>query len=177
METPMYRTLLLAPVLFATAANATDGAVGKAQATVPVAAVAFRISSRGRPIDGWEVRADGSASHVTRVSDEGEPFTSYRLEHREFTVSAEDYARLVALAGELPRPWPTRDACEELATDMPYGALELERGGASELIPFDVGCRDAPYQAFVGQLRAIDELVTGWARPNAPARIEQVGGS
>ena len=173
----MYRILLLASVLLATAASAKDGAVGKAQAAAPVAAVAFRISSWGRPIDSWEIRADGSASHVTRVSDEGAPFTNYRLEHRQFTISADDYARVVAFAGELPRPWPTRDACGELATDMPYGALELERGGARESIPFDVGCRDAPYQAFVDQLQAMDELVTGWAKPNAPTRIEQVGGS
>jgi hypothetical protein len=143
----------------------------------PPAAIAFRISSWGRPIDSWVVRADGSASHVTMVSDEGAPFQTYRLEHRAFAIAADDYTRLVAMAGALPQPRLSRDDCEERATDMPYGALELERGGAVESIAFDVGCRDARYQAFVDQLQAMDELVTGWARPHAPVRIEQVGGS
>jgi hypothetical protein len=169
--------LLLAPLLLGAAcADAKDGAIGKAPAA-PVAAVAFRISSWGRPIDSWEVRADGSASHVAMVSDEGAPFTTYRLEHREFTITPEDYARVVALAGELPQPRPSRDECEERVTDMPYGALELDKGGAREEIAFDVGCRDAAYQAFVDKLQAMDGLVTEWAKPHAPARIEQVGGS
>ena len=173
----MYRTLLVVPLLLAAAcADAKQSGVVKAQGA-PVAAVAFRISSWGRPIDSWEVRSDGSARHVTRVSDEGAAFTRYRLEHREFTITAEDYARLVALAGELPQPRPSRDDCAERATDMPYGALELEKGGSRESIGFDVGCLDAPYQAFVGQLQAMDALVTGWAKAHAPARIEEVGGS
>ena len=174
----MVRTLLLLPLLLGAAcADAKEGAAGKAQvmSAAPIAAVSFRISSWGRPIDTWEVRADGSASHVTRVSDEGAPFQTYRLEHREFTITAEDYARVVALADELPQPRPSRDACEERVTDMPYGALELDSGGARESIAFDVGCRDAKYQAFVEQLHALDALVTDWAKLHAPARIEQVG--
>src|SRR5690242_8775548 len=100
----MVRTLLLLPLLLGAAcADAKDGTVGKAQAAQagPIAAVSFRISSWGRPIDSWEVHADGSASHVTMVSDEGADFQTYRLEHREFTVTADDYARLVAMAREL----------------------------------------------------------------------------
>jgi hypothetical protein len=176
----MYRMLLLLLLLLGGAcADAKDGAIGKAQAAQagPIAAVSFHISSWGRPIDSWAVRADGSASHVTMVSDEGASFQTYRLEHREFTITADDYARIVALAGELPRPRLSRDDCEQRMTDMPYGALELERGGAREEIAFDVGCRDVRYQAFVEQVQAMDELVTGWAKPHAPARIEQVGGA
>lgn len=176
----MVRTLLLlAPLVLAAAcADAGDGPGGKAQVARadPIAAVAFRISSWGRPIDSWEVHADGSASHVTMVSEEGAPFQTYRLEHREFTIAPADFARLAALAGALPQPRPSRDDCEQRATDMPYGAVELERGGAREQITFDVGCRDTRYQAFVGQLDAMDELVTGWAKPHAPVRVEQVGG-
>lgn len=175
----MVRTLLLVPLLLGAAcADAKEGPVGKAQLAeaAPVAAVSFRISSWGRPIDSWEVRADGSASHVTRVSDEGAPFQVYRLEHREFTISADDYARIVAMAGQLPQPRLSRDDCEQRVTDMPYGALALERATAREEIAFDVGCRDERYQAFVAQLQAMDELVTTWAKPHAPARIEHVGG-
>lgn len=174
----MYRSLLLVPAALATAALANDGPVGKAQVAQagPIAAVSFHISSWGRPIDSWEVRADGSASHVTMVSDEGAPFGAYRLEHREFAITAEDFARVVAMADELPQPRLSRDACELRATDMPYGALELARGGASEEIAFDVGCRDEAYQVFVEQVHAMDVLVTGWAKRHAAVRIEQVGG-
>ena len=175
----MVRTLLLAPLLLSAAcADATGGPGGKAQVAqaAPIAAIAFRISSWGRPIDSWEVRADRSVRHVTMVSDEGAPFQTYRLEHRQFTITADDFARIVAMAGELPQPRLSRDECELRATDMPYGALELERGGEREEITFDVGCRDERYQVFVGQLQAMDELVTGWAQAHAPARIEQVGG-
>jgi len=177
----MVRTLLLlAPLaLSAACADAADGPGGKAQVAqaAPIAAVAFRISSWGRPIDSWEVRADGSASHVTMVSDEGAPFQVYRLEHRQFTIPTDDYARVVAMADELSQPRLSRDDCKERATDMPYGALVLERGGVREEITFDVGCRDKRYQVFVDQLDAMDELVTGWAKPHAPVRIEQVGGA
>jgi hypothetical protein len=174
----MYRTLLLLPLLLGAACvEAKDGPVGKAQAQgAPIAAVSFRISSWGRPIDSWEVRADGAASLVTMVSDEGAPFQTYRLEHREFTITADDFARVAALAGDLPEPRLSRDDCEQRATDMPYGAVELDRGGAHEEIAFDVGCRDERYQVFVGQLHAMDELVAGWAKPHAPVRVEQVGG-
>src|SRR6478735_9516295 len=105
MESTMYRCLLIPALLLAPAAQASEAPLGKAQVgkvqveqAAPIAAVSFRISSWGRPIDSWEVRADGSVRHVTRVSDEGAPFTTYRLEHREFTVTADDYARIVALA-------------------------------------------------------------------------------
>ncbi len=184
----MVRTLLILPLLLAAGAP-TVAQVGKALVGTgpvekglaaqpsPIAAVSFRISSWGRPIDSWEVRADGSASHVTMVSDEGASFRTYRLEHREFTITPDDYARIAAMAEELPQPRPPRDDCDERMTDMPYGALALERGGAREEIAFDVGCRDEPYQAFVDQLHAMDELVTDWAKPHAPVRVEKVGGS
>jgi hypothetical protein len=179
----MVGILLLLPLVLAAGAQAGGQVgkvqVGKAQAAqaAPIAAVSFRIGSWGRPIDSWEVRADGSASHVTMVSDEGASFRTYRLEHRAFTITTEDFARVVAMAGDLPQPRLARDDCEQRMTDMPYGAIELERGATREEITFDVGCRDERYQVFVGQLHAMDELVTGWAKPHAPARIEQVGGS
>jgi hypothetical protein len=138
--------------------------------------IAFAISSWGRPIDSWEVRADGTARHVKRVSEAGADFRTYRLEHREFTVVPADFRRLAAIAAQLPQPRLARDECKELATDMPYGTLSLSRGGQTEEVRFDVGCLDAPYQAFVGRLRAMDELVTALAEQRAATRVEQVGG-
>jgi hypothetical protein len=171
----MHRALLLALLL---AGCATSPAEAQSVAPVPgLEQVAFEIKSWGRPIDGWDIHADGTARHVKRVSDEGAGFNTYRLEHREFAVDQATWERLSALAAQLPQPRPSRSECDELATDMPYGALRLSTAGSEEEIRFDLGCLDVPYQAFVGQLRAMDELVTGLAEKYQPTRIERVGGS
>ncbi len=155
------------------------GCAGKPVSPQPAAAgldgVGFEISSWGRPIDRWQVRADGTASYVAMVSDEGAPFTTYRLEHRAFTLAPGEWARLAALAAQLPQPRPTRDDCKMRATDMPYGTLRLAKGGREEMTAFDVGCRDASYQAFVDQLHAMDALVAEWARAHPVTRVEKVG--
>ena len=171
----MYRKLPLIPVLLAAGAACAQG-TGKAPANAAqVEAIAFLISSWGRPIDNWEVRADGTARHATMVTDEGAPFTTYRLEHRAFTIAPEDFARLAAIATELPQPRLNREDCEHVVTDFPYGALELARDGASESIAFDTGCLDERYQAFVGQLQAMDEAVTALAREHPVTRVERFG--
>ena len=135
--------------------------------------IAFEINSWGRPIDSWRVAADGSGAHVKMVQDEGADFRTYRLEHRQFTVSPEDYARLADMAAELPQPRLKREDCELRATDLPYGNVRLGGAAGEETIGFDVGCRDAPYQEFVARLRAMDELVTEWAERHPPVRIEE----
>jgi len=134
-------------------------------------AIAFEINSWGQPIDSWEVRADGTARHAQKVPEGSPRSATYRLEHREFTVEAGEFARLAEMAGALPRL--AISDCKMRATDLPYGALRLSGAGAEEAIRFDTGCQDAPYQAFVARLRAMDELVTGWAEQHAPARIEE----
>lgn len=169
----MRPAVMLAPLLLAACATADAGEQPGAAAESD--SIGFAISSWGRPIDSWEVHADGTAQHVKRVSDEGASFRTYRLEYREFAVAPADFRRLAAIAAKLPQPRPTRDECEELATDMPYGTLSLSRGGRTEEVRFDVGCLDAPYKAFVGQLRAMDELVTSLAEQRPATRVEQVG--
>ena len=172
----MVRPFLLA-VLLAGCTSGVDAQASNtpsASAAPAYEAIAFRISSWGRPIDSWEVRADGTATHAQMVDDDPSSFTSYQLEHREFRVRPMEYDSLVALAAELPQPRLTRDGCKERATDLPYGALTLTRGGVAEEISFDVGCLDAPYQAFVGKLKAMDDTVTALAQKTAPARIEEV---
>ena len=170
----MRRAAMLAPLLLSACATADAGA--QAGQAAEYDSIGFAISSWGRPIDSWQVRADGTARHVKRVSDEGADFRTYRLEHREFTVPPADFRRLAAIAAKLPQPRPARDECKERATDMPYGTLSLSRDGGTEEVRFDVGCRDAPYQAFVGRLRAMDELVTEWAEGRPAIQVEQVGG-
>ena len=170
----MSRILVLALLIAGCAAPAAPGRSGAANP--PLDGIAFEISSWGRPIDSWEVHADGTGRHVKMAQDEGADFRTYRLEHREFALAPAEFARLSALAAELPQPRPRREDCGLRATDLPYGHLRLAGPAGEEIIGFDVGCRDAPYQAFVGQLRAMDELVTEWAEKHPVSRVEEPGG-
>src|SRR6478735_9368919 len=103
MGVPMFRRLMLVPLLLAAAPLHKQPAPAAQAGEAPIEQIGFEIGSWGRPIDSWEVRADGSAHHATMVSLPGAPFGQYRLEHREFTIEPADYARLVALAQNLPQ--------------------------------------------------------------------------
>ena len=168
----MYRVLLLAVLLGGCASMMGTQAPSAAQP--PFEAITFEIKSWGRPIDSWAVRADGSAEHVKMVDEDPSTFPEYTLEHRVFTVLPADYAKLSAMAAALPEPRLSRDDCDERATDLPYGTLRLTRGEQEEAIAFDVGCLDARYQAFVGQLRAMDAAVTEWAAKTAAVKSEPI---
>jgi len=166
----MYRAFLLAllPLTACAAAGVEAGTAAPAYE-----AIAFDINSWGRPIGSWEVHADGTVRHH---KSEGSVFAAHRIEHRDFTVDSAAYARLAAIAAALPHPRLRRDDCKERAMDLPYGNLRLTRGASEEAVAFDVGCRDARYQAFVGQLQAMDDLVGEWAEQHPVDRFEDVGG-
>jgi hypothetical protein len=165
----MHRAFLLAvlPLAACTTADAEAETVAPAYE-----AIAFDINTWGRPMGSWEVHADGRVRHL---KVEGSVFGARTNERREFTVDGAAYARLAAIAAALPQPRPRRDDCVERAMDLPYGKLRLTRGGAEEAVDFDTGCRDRPYQAFVGQLRAMDDLVGEWAEQHPAASVEEVG--
>lgn len=169
----MARAVLLALLVAGCAAH-PDGAP---PAPAGLESVGFEINSWGRPIDSWEVGANGTGHFAEAVSDEGADFNTYRLEHREFTVAPAEWARLTALAAELPQPRPDRDGCKQRMTDMPYGTVRVSHGGKEQAAAFDVGCRDARYQAYVDQLHAMDTLVTTWAKAHPVTRVEKFGGS
>jgi hypothetical protein len=166
----MHRAVLLALLPLA-ACTTADAATEAAPAPSAYEAIAFEINSWGRPLGSWEARADGTVRHL---EVEGSVFGAHTNEHRAFTVDAADYARLAALAATLPQPRLQRADCKEQATDLPYGTLHLTSGGAAEDIPFDTGCLDKPYRAFVDKLQAMDELVGGWAEQRPANRVEQV---
>lgn len=169
----MRRALMLALLLPLAACTTT----GEGTEGVPPAAyetIAFEINSWGRPLGSWEVHADGTVRHLEIV---GSPFGTHRREYREFAIDAAAYAQLAALAARVPAPRPSRDDCKERATDLPYGTLRLTGPAGEEAVSFDTGCLDRPYQAFVGRLRAMDDLVGGWAEARPATRIEEVGGN
>ena len=163
----MRRALLLTLLPLAAC---TTGNAGAQPAPARYEAIAFTINSWGRSLGSWEVHADGTVSHV---NVEGSVFNAHRREHREFTIDGAAYRRLAAIAAELPEPRPQRADCKERATDLPYGTLTLSRGGVAEAIAFDTGCLDDRYQAFVGKLHAMDELVDGWAEQQPVDRVEE----
>ena len=164
----MYRALLLTLLPLSACASAETAPESPAYE-----AIAFDINSWGRPMGSWEVHADGTVRHH---KVEGSVFGAHKIEHRDFTIDGTAYARLAAIAAALPQPRLKRDDCEERAMDLPYGKLRLTRGTTEEAVDFDVGCRDARYVAFVGQLRAMDDLVREWAEQHPVDRVEDVGG-
>ena len=149
--------------------------------TVPSAEVApgpdglaFEVKSWGALVHSWSVRADGTATSVTRISDSGSPWPPYALEHRRFVLNSEQLARLRALASEIPRPVPTDQACENRITDAAYGTLSLIRGDETETVAFYGGCFDAYYAPFIGKVKAIDALVMGVSEMAAVERREEI---
>lgn len=163
----MHRAFVLALLPLAACASAET-----APAAPAYEAIAFDINTWGRPMGSWEVHADGTVRHL---KVEGSVFNAHKVEHREFTVDAAAYARLAAIAARLPQPRLERENCKERATDLPYGSLRLTGMAGEEEVRFDLGCLDAPFQAFFGQLRAMDDLVGGWAEQRPADNIEDVG--
>ena len=164
----MHRALVLALLPLAACASAET-----APAVPAYDAIAFDINTWGRPMGSWEVRSDGTVRHD---KIEGSVFGAHKVEHRAFKVDGAAYAKLAAIAAALPQPRLERNECVERAMDLPYGKLRLARGGAEEAVDFDVGCRDRPYVAFVGQLQAMDDLVGEWAEQHPANSVEEVGG-
>lgn len=164
----MLRIILPAVLMLLSACTANQRIAG---ATPAYRTVAFEISSWGRPLGNWEVSRDGAARHMRT---DGSVFSDHRREHREFRIDDAQLAELAAAVKALPARRPREGACRNYATDMPYGRLQLTDDAGEETIRFDSGCFDARYQAFVAQLRAMDELVGGWAERHPATRIEDM---
>ena len=143
----------------------------------PPAALAFEVKSWGALIHSWSVGADGAATAVSRQSKSGSPWPPYTLEHRRFTLSAADLARVQALAAGLPNPEPTDDKCQQRMTDAAYGTLSIVRGGGTRALKFYEGCFDAYYAPYIAQVKAIDALVMDAAVKAPVERREEVAGN
>lgn len=169
----MFRAAILPVLLLLPACATAEVDAPQAAAEPAYRAVAFEINSWGRLLGSWAVEADGTVRH-TKI--DGSPFGAHRVEQRAFTIDAAGYARLAAIAAELPQPRLDRAQCKERATDLPYGTLRLTTGKGEEAVSFDTGCLDAPYKEFVGKLRAMDALVEAWAERHPAASVEEVGG-
>jgi hypothetical protein len=119
----------------------------------------------------WEVHADGTVRHH---KVEGSVFGAHKIEHRDFTDRRRRLRPARGNRGGAAAAAPQARRLQERAMDLPYGHLRLTRGTTEEAVDFDVGCRDARYVAFVGQLRAMDDLVGEWAEQQPVDRVEEV---
>ena len=140
----------------------------------PPAALAFEVKSWGALIHSWSVAADGAATAVTRQSKSGSPWPPYTLEHRRFTLSAADLAKLQSLAAALPNPEPSDDKCRQRMTDAAYGSLSIARGAEARALKFYEGCFDAYYAPYIAQVKALDALVMDAAAKVPVERREEV---
>lgn len=146
----------------------------RADATRQPEGLAFEVKSWGALVHGWSVAGDGSATSVKRISASGSPWPPYTIEHRRFTLAPEALAKLRGLAGEIPRPVPTDQNCENRITDAAYGTLTLVDGDNTEELAFYGGCFDAYYAPFLGKVKAIDALVMGVSEQAPVESREQV---
>ena len=147
-----------------------------AEPAAPPAALAFEVKSWGALVHSWSVAADGAATAVKRQSKSGSPWPPYTLEHRRFTLSSADHAKLQALAAALPNPAPTDDKCERRITDAAYGSLSIA-GPEPRALKFYEGCFDAYYAPYIAQVKAIDALVMDAAAKAPVERREEVAGN
>lgn len=148
-----------------------NGGISKAAAPD---GIAFEVKSWGALVHSWAVLADGSGTSVTRVSPTGSPWPPYAIEHRRFVLAPETLAALRALAGEIPRPVPTDDNCQNRITDAAYGTLSLVHGDETEALAFYGGCFDAYYAPYLAKMKAIDGLVLDVTEQAPVERREEV---
>lgn len=138
----------------------------------PPERIAMSLTSWGRPVGNWSVEANGRGTYTERVSANYAPYGPYRLDHHEFDVGPEGFARLWGEVAALPNPAPTYQQCNNLRTDGVYGKLEIAQRAETRTISIYDGCFDPDYRAFYGRVAAIDELVKQWGMAQPVARSE-----
>ena len=174
----MKRALLALAALASACSGTAAPPKGQDKSPAPVApwsSVAFTNKSWGRPVDSWQVNADGTGYWAETQREQGKPFGSYTVVYHDFRAGEAGVRQLALLMGEIPNPAPDPDQCEVYATDMNYGELTFAGGPASRTVKWNAGCRDAGYLAFLGQLMAADELVQQWGKGAPVAREEKFG--
>lgn len=141
---------------------------------VPWDSVVFTNSSWGRPVNSWQVNADGTGYWAETKSANGQPFGPYTVVFHDLAVGEDGVRKLALMMGDIPDPAPSTTGCKEFATDMNYGRLTIASGPALRSVDWNAGCHDAEYRLFMGQLVAADRLVEQWGRA-APVSREEKG--
>jgi hypothetical protein len=123
-------------------------------------AIAFEISSWGKPLVSWRIAADGRGTYTK--SEDGRDFQHYRLVTRRFVAGLNGFARLRAAlapaAGYARREVP----CGPRMTDFPYGSVTWTSGRVERRVRFDTGCRSAEAKSVEAAISAADALVAKW---------------
>lgn len=139
-----------------TACAATTSGMDGAQ---PPDRIAMSLTSWGRSVGSWSIEADGKGIYTERVSANYTPYGPYRLDHHEFDVGPNEFARLWSEVAALPNPAPAYHECQNLRTDGVYGNLVVAQRAETAIVSYYDGCFDPDYRAFYGRVAAIDEQV------------------
>lgn len=137
--------------------------------------VSFELKSWGRPVVSWNISPGGAGLLTETITPEGAEFGRYDLVSHQLNVGRENYGKLASIIRRLPFPAPAYSACEERATDLPYGTLTVKQGSTQVTLDFNVGCQDAAYQGYVATLKQASDLVEAWAKASPIVRTEQIG--
>lgn len=137
--------------------------------------VSFELKSWGQPVVSWNIYPGGVGLLTDTVTPEGAEFGRYDLVWHQLNVGPDNYGKLASIIRRLPFPAPAYSACEERATDLPYGTLAVKQGSTLVTLDFNVGCQDAAYQGYVATLKQASDLVEAWAKASPVVRTEQIG--
>ncbi|MEA3038333.1 MAG: hypothetical protein QOE79_846 [Sphingomonadales bacterium] len=124
-------------------------------------AIAFEVSSWGKPLISWRVAADGRGTYTK--SEGGRDFQHYRLVTRRFAAGRTAFAKLDAAltwaAGNADREVP----CGSRISDFPYGTVTWTIGHETRRVRFDTGCQSAEAKRVEAAVSAADALVAKWS--------------
>ena len=129
-------------------------------APAPLTAIAFHVSSWGRPVSSWTIAPDGSGSYTHA---EGPGFGT-RLVTRKVDAGAQGFARIRALLAPAERAAAAPPGCGQRWTDFPYGAAVWTGAAGKAEIPFDLGCKNPALKPIHEALQAAGNQMQTWSK-------------
>lgn len=164
------RPILISACALLAASCATAGA------TPPdgTEAIAFERKSWGKPINAWQVGADGEGRYTFSRKAPSGKFRDYDLVTKRISVGPQGYAELERILRPAEAAAGSELPCERRITDLPYGTVRWEKDAAAAELRYDVGCQSEEAGRVISALVEADKLVEGWAADAPVADVEEV---
>lgn len=141
---------------------ATDARPGKAD-PVPVSDINFTLSSWGRLVVRWQLRADGSGEWVEPDGSAGPKQGGGTPVVTLLPADPAHLAEIRRILAHAEAIAPKGLTCRKEIFDLPYGSIEWNRADGKRRINFDLGCSSKQVSAVYDALKAADDKMRGWA--------------
>jgi hypothetical protein len=140
----------------------------------PADSLSLKMSSWGKPLFDWTVNRSGLSSYTASRPAPSGNFREYDLVTRSFRISPADFRRLEKLLAPARRFAGRTMACDERATDFPYGRIAWKASGRTSELGFDLGCRSAQTGPVHSGLKSAHDLVERLAARAAIVDLREV---